>query len=330
MDSAAFSHDGSRVVTASDDKTARIWDARAASLDSQIVWAEAAQFDPLSSDDRFQLGLPAATNTHQWQLDSSKCDELAAAPYDPSRRGPGVMLDQIDTKTALAACAANQSRSEHQTRLVYQHGRALMAAGNFLAARQDFSEALAAGYASAGIDLAMLLSQSKAGMLDIQRAVFLYEQAWKSGLPIAAFELGWLYEYGVQNSTVAAAAVQQPDLSKAWYWYTKGVGAGEPNALARFAERDEAIAITENDPQRENADLFDAFRYYAAASERAHEEDWPDEAWKIWRYRRATLARVLAHEGMMQQVAAAYTAVRERQMARPPTRWEQIKSMLRL
>jgi hypothetical protein len=73
-----------------------------------------------------------------------------------------------------------------------------------------------------------------------------------------------------------------------------------------------------------------AFRFYAAAAERAHEEDWPDDAWRHWRYRRASLARLLASEGLMQQVAAAYTAVREQTTPRAPTRWEQIKSMLHL
>ena len=57
--------------------------------------------------------------------------------------------------------------------------------------------------------------------------------------------------------------------------------------------------------------LLRAFRFYAAAAERAHDEDWPDEAWRGWRYRRATLARLLAREGMMTQVADAYTSVHE-------------------
>jgi hypothetical protein len=33
-------------------------------------------------------------------------------------------------------------------------------------------------------------------------------------------------------------------------------------------------------------------------------------AWRNWRYRRATLARMLARDGMMQQVAEAYAAAR--------------------
>jgi hypothetical protein len=51
---------------------------------------------------------------------------------------------------------------------------------------------------------------------------------------------------------------------------------------------------------------------YAAAAERAQDEAWPDDAWRNWRHRRATLARLLAREGMMQQVADAYVAARDK------------------
>jgi hypothetical protein len=35
-------------------------------------------------------------------------------------------------------------------------------------------------------------------------------------------------------------------------------------------------------------------------------DDWPDEAYRTWRYQRASLARLLANEGMMRDVADAY------------------------
>jgi hypothetical protein len=38
----------------------------------------------------------------------------------------------------------------------------------------------------------------------------------------------------------------------------------------------------------------------------AYRENWPDSAWKHWRYRRASLARVLAADGMMQPVADVF------------------------
>ncbi len=131
----------------------------------------------------------------------------------------------------------------------------------------------------------------------------------EDGVPIAAFELGQLYEHGVPGAAATAPVARQPDSSKAWSWYRKGADIGEPNALARFGERDEAAAVTESSPQKKNALLLKAFASYAAAAEHAQIEDWPDDAWEDWRYRRATLARLLAREGMMPQVADAYTAV---------------------
>ena len=98
-----------------------------------------------------------------------------------------------------------------------------------------------------------------------------------------------------------AGAKFQPDPAQAWAWYQKGADAGEPTALARFGERDEQNALSEQDPLKAHALLLRAFRFYAAAAERAHDEDWPDEAWRSWRYRRATLARLLAREGMMRR-----------------------------
>jgi len=116
---------------------------------------------------------------------------------------------------------------------------------------------------------------------------------------------------------VQPADALNTDASKRWLWYQKGADTGEPNALARFAERDERNALAQTDPPERNALLLQAFTFYATATERAREEDWPDGAWKDWRYRRATLARLLANAGMMQQAAGAYTAMLDKEEARP-------------
>ena len=159
---------------------------------------------------------------------------------------------------------------------------------------------MAKGYRAARVDLADLL--------DPVRAVSLYKKAWQDGVPIAASRLGHLYEYGLQGRNKSASVALQSDASQAWLWYQQGADAGEANALARFAERDENNALTATDVSKRNAQLLQAFALYAAAAERANEEGWPDDAWKHWRYRRASLARLLAREGMMQQVADAYAA----------------------
>jgi WD40 repeat protein/TPR repeat protein len=313
VESAAYSPDGTRIVTGSDDKTARIWDARVpANIAAQIMWGAAAQSDPLSDVDRTQLGLLPGDRVRKWRVHGSMCDQAAAAFYDPDRLAPGLAQATIVANVANSACSREIAKTGNSSRLIYQLGRALLAKSDVQGARRQFEIAVAEGYPAARIDLANLLMGDSAGAIDLKRVVSLYERAWEAGVPIAAVDLGHLHEYGngAHGATTAAGVAFQPDPSKAWLWYQKGADLGEPNALARFAERDERTALVENDPSKRNALLLQSFRYYAAAAERAYIEDWPDEAWRHWRYRRATLARLLAREGMMQQVADAYASIR--------------------
>jgi len=309
VEDARFSSDGQRVVTASDDRTARIWDARAPGLSAQIAWAEAAEFAPLTASERFQLGLSAPTDARRWPRDQTKCDQTAAAPYDPDRHAPGVMLEQIPTDVAAAAC--DQHAQSATARAVYQHGRALMASGNFVAARGDFERAAARGYRSALVDLAALLLRSSAGTSDVRRAISLYEQAWQDGVAIAATELGNLYEHGVIRGGNEADFLLAPEATRAWSWYQKAADAGEPSALARFGQRADDAARSEPNPLKQEEHLLVSFKLYAAAAERARLDEWPDLAWASWRYHRASLARLLGQRGRMQDIAAAHDAIRE-------------------
>lgn len=309
VETATFSSDGERALTASADGTARIWDARTSAVDVQIGWAEAARFDSLPSTLRFQLGLPLRPGRQEWPHNPSRCDESAAAPYDPDRHATGVALDHIATDIAIAACA-EAGVSGNAARSLYQQGRALMARGDFHGARRSLEEAVARDYPAAHVDLAMLLSQPGAGMIDLTRAVSLGEEGWREGVTIAGFELGSLYEHGVAGIGNTNGYLLAPDNTRAWAWYRKGADAGEPNALARFAEEADEAASVESDPAKRKSRLLDSFKYYAAAAERARTEDWPDDTWRNWRYRRASLARLLAREGMMQEVADIYGGIR--------------------
>jgi WD40 repeat protein/serine/threonine protein kinase/TPR repeat protein len=324
--SAAYSPDGTRIVTASFDKTARIWDARVpADFAVQVLWDASAVTDPLPDSDRTELGLPPDTRTKMaWPTEPSACDRAAAAVYDPDRLAPGALLQNITADIASSACSAETAKPEHAARTDYQMGRALLAKGDANGARRQFEIAVAKRYRAARIDLADSLIDVSAPKRDLGRAMALYEQAWADGVRIAAFKLGHLFEYGAQQPGDTAAGVFDAETAKAWSWYQKGVDAGEPNALARFAERDERDALSHTDPLQRNAELLRAFTRYAAAAERAREEDWPDGAWKDWRYRRATLARLLAQEGMMQQVADAYAAMLDKRTPPSSKFWERL------
>jgi hypothetical protein len=318
--SAAWSPDGRRIVTASEDLTVHIWDANVvADLDAQIAWSQAAIIDDLSDLERSRLGLPPDARTRTWPDDASGCDKAAAAPHDPDRRAPGVAQGSISVSVAGNACEREITESGPAPRLSYQLGRALLAKNDLKDARREFERAVSSGYRAAQVDLAGLLVDASAGPSDYARAVSLYEKAWQEGVPIAAFELGRLYERGVPAVAETATVARQPDLAKAWSWYRKGAEIGEPNALARFGARDDASAVTETSPQKRDALLLKAFASYAAAAERAQAEGWPDDTWSHWRYRRATLARLLAHEGMMSAVADAYLAVRDTGRQGPAT-----------
>lgn len=315
--SVAFSPDGARIMTAGYDGTVRTWDAHVLPLETQIAWAEAAQFDPLSSTERFQLGLSAPVGVRIWPADRSECDEAAAAPYDPDRRASGVPSRRIDADIALSACARDEPHSQDEpARSVYQHGRVLVALGKLAEASEDFELALRRGYRSAAVDLGMLLSQADSGMMDERKAVSLYRQAWDEGVTVAAYELGRLYERGLTASAGQSGRASAPDARRAWSWYEQAAAAGDPNALARFGAKEYERAASTSDPTERNALWLHSFRYYASAAERARLEDWPEEAWRDWRYRRASIARLLAREKMTGQVAAEFDAVR-RQYASP-------------
>ena len=305
--SAAYSDDGTRIVTASADKTARIWDAHIpASVEGQITWYSSAQTDPLSNTDRTELGLATDARKESWLHRPSACDRTAAAFYDPNRLAQGLSQARLNAEIANAACALEVGKPEHAARTDYELGRALLAKRDINGAKRQWEFAASKGYPAARVDLANLLVEQTTGTLNPERAASLYETAWQDGVPIAAYQLGRLYEFGVKGFDRAFPMVLQPDLAKAWHWYQEGAAAGEPNALARFAERDERNALKESDPSRSNALLLQAFGRYAAATEFAKREHWPDDAWRHWRYRRATLARLLARQGMMQAVAEEY------------------------
>ena len=317
VNAAAYSPDGTRIVTASDDALVRIWDARVPSLESQIQWASAALLEVLSPVERFRLGLPNSANVRSWPVDRSKCDESAAAAYDPDRLAAGTLADHMVVDVAMAACGDELKRHANDGRLLYQHARAQWAAGHLREARLEL-ETATQSYRTARIDLAALFAEPSAGMLDLPKAISLYEQAWKDGVTIAGFELGQLYEHGMSRPGGNGEYLLVPDNARAWSWYQKAAAAGEANALARIADRDDAEASFEMDAAKKSAMRLEAFKYYASASERARIEAWPDEAWRHWRYRRATLARLLAREGMMSQVADAYSSARAQMTSHTP------------
>jgi WD40 repeat protein/TPR repeat protein len=320
IEHVVYSPDGTHLVTVSLDNTARIWDARPPpALSAQIAWAEAADSDPLPDVQRRQLGLPVDTDVGNPWPRATECDRLAGAFYDPARLAEGTRQERIDADLGKSACfstSASRVRSAHEEFLL---GRMRLANNDVQGARGALESAVAKGYGAARIDLADLLVDRASSADDVKRALFLYEEAWSDGVSIAASRLGQLYDRGLDDSGKDVSSLITHDQERAWTWYRKGADIGEPSALGRFAERSGQLALREKSSEKRGAYLLQAFEYNAAAAERANKESWPDAAWRQWRYRRATLARVLAREGMMQQVADAYGEVRDAGSLRTPT-----------
>jgi TPR repeat protein len=229
-------------------------------------------------------------------------------------------MAQIVADVALEACD-EANRVSHEPRARYQHGRALVASGRVSEARGELADAVAANYRAARVDLARLLSQPSSDPHEITRAGTLLQQAWNDGVTVAAVDLGRLYE---------RPDAPQRDTKAAWAWYRRGADAGEPSALARLGEAEEAAAAAARTATENTTHLLAAFKYYAAASERARVEDWPDEVWRPWRHRRASLARMLAREGLLERVAATHELVVEQYGPRAPSAWDRLAALVGL
>lgn len=334
VQSVAYSPDGAHVASGSADGTARIWDAATpAEWDAQETWERAVEADPLWNVQTTQLGLASAlTSLASGALRASqnearassdetaarKCSRQAGAYYDPDRITPGLDYDRdrvtpgvewasIVADTAIAACVPQAAGSNASAQLIYHAARAQLAGEEFEHARQNLEKAVSMGYRAARVDLALLLLNSKAKMYDSQRAASLLEQAWRSGVSVAAYELGALYEQGTPASDDSGSAIKA-DPESALLWYRAGSGQNEPRSLARLAERAENEAVDSSAGKADTL-LLEAFALYARAAEHAQTLEWPDAVWKSWRYRRATLARILAADGLMEQVADAYSRV---------------------
>jgi hypothetical protein len=57
----------------------------------------------------------------------TRCDLIAADPYDPLRRAPGLTLDRVDTATAEQECRIERSRQPDDGRTLYQLARVISA-----------------------------------------------------------------------------------------------------------------------------------------------------------------------------------------------------------
>jgi WD40 repeat protein len=292
--SAIYSPDATRILTASVDGTVRIWDAKTFALLrvlSQKEFINKAVYSPngelivAGTNDSFAHVWNARTGTELRVLAGhhAPVTRIAFSP-DGSRIATGSMDRTIriwDTPTGmpLAVLLGNHSRV---TGVTYSPDGKRIASVDADHVAKIWDATVPADWRSQVVWEEALEADP---LSDVQRTVL--------GIPSTLTLL--------TNRAIEAGA----PIAKS----SDAARSQEPAVWAGRAERLEREAVAASSGTMDDAKLLEAFALYARAAEHARREHWPESEWRRWCYRRASLARVLAADGLMQQVAQAYASV---------------------
>ena len=192
----------------------------------------------LTSDD------PVAVPPADPRRPISDCDRLAASDLDPARppEVPGVGFDNVDAEQAIAACNAAIKANPRIARFLFNIGRAYQRLANepgldagkvsaaLREARLNYNDARESGYVSALNNLAILDESMAGGETNDEEAGRLLKQAAEQGLPLAMYNLGLHYKYGVGDIS--------QDITQAVEWFSK---AAESGLVSAMVERGDAL-----------------------------------------------------------------------------------------
>lgn len=304
ISTAAFSPDGTRILTASMDKTARLWDASTLRPIAVLPHSGMVNQAAWSPDGRTVCTVSTDSLAHIWDGHDGRelrvltghhayVYSVAYAP-DGKRVVTGsddqsVRIWDLATGRQLAVLNGHQARVQGLS--VAPDGRTI---------------------ASASVDGTVRLWDARVD--GDWRAQVLWQQAVEAdrlesvqatqlGVPstlrtLADATLGITDERGLRTAASAqgggAAAATPP--------------AEPPQLLAKQAAETELAAVTGAAPLRDRQ-LLAAFRLYARAIAGSTAARVPEELARTWRYRRASLARALAAAGNTAAVTEAMAQV---------------------
>ena len=149
------------------------------------------------------------------------CDKLAASPFDPQRKSPGISYDQLDADAAINACAEAFKLMPDVPRIQFQYARTLQKSGQYLKAVKLYRELADQGHTLAQNNLgAMYYNGMGVSQSDVE-AVKWYRKAAEQGYARAQDDLGSMY--------YAGRGVPQSD-AEAVKWYRKAAEQAYANA----------------------------------------------------------------------------------------------------
>lgn len=319
--SALYSPDGSRVITASRDKTARIWDARSGTALIQLSGhGDRVYFASFSPDGARAITASRDRTARIWDAATGKVlnvlsghsDEVLTAAYSPD--GKRVVTGSADG-TARIWDAQGLSRP---VRVLTPGGRVLFAAyspdGRHIVTASD-DRVARIWDAGSGVEVAALFGHGDG----VSSAVYSPDNAriltasldatariWDATIPA---DITAQIEWSAAAQADPLPGIEHDRLGLPPPLATSsGTDANRDRtlAMAATAAREEQAALAEPDARVRAVHLLKAFTDYATAAELARLRQRPDAEWIDWRRRRASLARVLAREGLMRETAAAY------------------------
>jgi WD40 repeat protein/serine/threonine protein kinase len=286
--SGIWSNDGRYVVTASRDRTVRVWDAASKSTvltlqghDDQVVMAA------YSPDDTRIVTASSDGTSRIWDAHSG----VQLLVLSGHRGGLTSVAYSPDGRQVITA-------SEDKTARIWdaQRGEQLAVLAGHTAAVRD------AAYSGDGTRVITASDDQTAKVWDAHPPADLATQVlWSSAAEIDPLSDAERSRLGIpRDPRVKAPDRTQPAASDS--------DVAEPDSLPELASREELAAIGENDPAVRDQRLLRALALYSTAAEQGRLQGRSDDRFRHWCYRRASLARVLAAEGLMQQVAQSYQA----------------------